>query len=365
MTGSCLPSVTAAFERRARRTRAVASACVAAGFLWWFLKGVSLAAVAAEIRRAHVPYLAAAVALSLSGFAFRIWRWRYIVSPLKWVRFRSLASAVFMGWAVSALLPGRLGEVARAALLSRREDLRASAAFGTVVLERLLDVLAVLLLVAASLAFVPHLAPGHSQLSLVVAIRTGAWITFAALIGVAAVMLAAHHVGDSLRVALGAWMTGLPGGSGRLGWGIIESFGSGVSGALRGARHDQTPVRTRTWIAVHTALLWAVICGVHALLFRAFDLQGSVLQLPLLIFLITLGLSVPVPAALGSYHAAVQLGLTVVFGVSNETAAGYAIVSHAVTLVPPAVIGVILLAREGLALSMLVPLTSSTRSPGA
>ena len=63
-----------------------------------------------------------------------------------------------------------------------------------------------------------------------------------------------------------------------------------------------------------------------------------------------LGLSVPVPAGVGSYHKAVQLGLTGMLGVSNETATGYALVSHAVTLVPPALIGAFLLAREGLSL---------------
>jgi uncharacterized membrane protein YbhN (UPF0104 family) len=117
---------------------------------------------------------------------------------------------------------------------------------------------------------------------------------------------------------------------------------------------NATPRRLRLWIAIHTAILWAMISGVHLLLFRAFGIGGSFFNVPPLLFLITLGLSVPVPAALGSYHKAVQLGLTVMLGVPADTAAGYAIVSHAVTMVPPVLIGVILLAREGIALSSVI-----------
>ena len=347
--------MTSAHARRTRGIRALVSALLAAGFLWWFLHGVSLVLVAAEIRRVRISYLAAATALSLAGFAFRIWRWRYLVAPLKWTRVGSLAAAVFVGSAVTAILPGRLGEMARAVLLGRREGIRVSAAFGTIVLERLLDVFALLLLLAISLALVPATTPGSDQTLLMLALRTGASVASGALVLIAAGILAARHVPSSIRVVVRTWTGKLPGALGRLGWEVAESFGAGLSGAFSDTTAEGvTPRRLRSWIAVHTALLWAMICGVHLLLFQAFGIEGSFFNVPPLLFLITLGLSVPVPAALGSYHKAVQFGLTVMLGVSAETAAGYAIVSHAVTLVPPALIGVILLAREGIALSSMV-----------
>jgi uncharacterized membrane protein YbhN (UPF0104 family) len=106
-----------------------------------------------------------------------------------------------------------------------------------------------------------------------------------------------------------------------------------------------------------------MICGVHMLLLRAFEIDASAFSVPPLLFLITLGLSVPVPAGLGSYHTAVQLGLTAMLGVSKETAAGYAIVSHVVTLGPPTLIGLVVLMREGLALSTLASWPAATQSP--
>jgi hypothetical protein len=57
----------------------------------------------------------------------------------------------------------------------------------------------------------------------------------------------------------------------------------------------------------------------------------------------------------------VQVGLVALFGVSSETATGYAIVSHAVTLGPPVLIGVALLLREGLSPSKAPSWHASTR----
>jgi hypothetical protein len=50
--------------------------------------------------------------------------------------------------------------------------------------------------------------------------------------------------------------------------------------------------------------------------------------------------------------------------VSNDTAAGYAIVSHAVTLGPPTIIGLGIVLREGIALSSVTAWPGAGRSPG-
>ena len=343
---------------RSRRFHAALSTVVAAAFVWWFFHDVNITAAIREIRQARVSYLAAAVAMSLAGFGHRIGRWRYLVAPFKWVPIRSLATAVFMGWTVSAILPGRVGEIARAVVLGRREGLRSSALLGTIVLERLLDALALVLLLALSLTAGRAVALKSSQASLMLSIRTGALITTGALAGIAAALVIAHRLRDRIKPALRSVADRLPAGVGRRGWSSLESFGSGISGALKDLPPGETPVHLRTWVAVHTIILWLMICGVHFLLLQAFRIDASVFRIPPLLFLITLGLSVPVPAGVGSYHKAVQLGLTGMLGVSNETATGYALVSHAVTLGPPAVIGAWLLASEGLSLPAVTRMDS-------
>lgn len=350
-------------ERRLLRP-ALTTLAVAA-LLWWFFRGVSADELVAEIRRANVPYVAAAVLVSLGGFAFRIARWRYLLAPLLWARTGSLAAAVFVGWAVTSILPGRVGEVARAVVLRQREGVRASAALGTIVLERLVDVLALLLIVAASLGFMPGAALESARGSLLAAIRTGALVVFAALVAVAGVILLMHRVPPAVPATLRRWAARLPGPAGTAAWGMVAAFGEGLSGAVRGgaAGAGVTPARLRAAVALQTLALWTMICGVHVLLLRAFRIDASPFSVPPLLFLATLGLAVPVPAALGSYHKAVQLGLTAILDVSNETAAGYAVVSHAVTMGPPTLIGLVLLARGGLSLSSLASWRAASRAP--
>jgi uncharacterized membrane protein YbhN (UPF0104 family) len=348
-----------------RRFGPVLSALVIAALLWWFFRGVSLEGLVTEIRRARLPDIFSAVILSLSGFLFRIVRWRYLLAPLMWVRLRSLAAAVFVGWAVTAILPGRVGEIARAVLLREREGLRASAALGTIVLERMLDALAILILVAASIGFAPAAALGSAHASLMATIRTAALIVFGVLVAMIFLILLLHHVPPVVVATLRAWARRLPGVAGTAAWGMVEAFGAGLSGAVRGGSNAPgvTPSGVRVGIALHSAALWMVICGVHVLLLRAFAIEASVFMVPPLLFLITIGLMVPVPGSVGSYHKAVQLGLTAMLGVSNDTAAGYAVVSHAVTLGPPTVIGLIVLAREGLTLSALASWRDAGRAP--
>ena len=352
--------------RRSRgRLGTLLTVLVIAGLVWWFLRGVNLENMAAQIRRAQLPYVAAAIAVSLSGFLFRILRWRYLLAPVKWTRVRPLAEAVFVGWAATAILPGRVGEIARAVLIRQREGVRASAAFGTIVLERLLDALAVLMLVAAAIGLGPSAAMGSSEATLLVAIRTGALIVFGVLVAAAAFIFLMHRIPDRAIALLRRLVERLPGRLGRAAWGMVEAFAAGLSGAVRrgDATRTLTPGRLRAAVAAHSIALWVMICGVHVLLLRAFEIEASLFTVPPLLFLITLGLAVPVPGGLGSYHKAVQLGLTGMLAVSNDTAAGYAIVSHAVTLGPPTIIGLVIVLREGIALSSVTSWPAAGRSP--
>jgi hypothetical protein len=222
-----------------------------------------------------------------------------------------------------------------------------------------------LIILAASLGFVPAAALGSARASLLAAIRTGALTVFAVLIAVVGVILLMHHVPPAVTAAFRRSAGRLPGVLGTAAWSMVAAFGEGLKGAVRGgaAGSGVTPVRLRVAVTLHTLALWTMICGVHVLLLRAFRIEASVFSVPPLLFLITVGLSVPVPAALGSYHKALQLGLTAILDVSSETAAGYAVVSHAVTMGPPTLIGLVLLARGGLSLSSLASWRAASRAP--
>src|SRR4029077_3214782 len=79
----------------------------------------------------------------------RSWRWQYLLEPLGPTRFVNAFRATVVGFAASSVLPARAGEVIRPYFLARHERMSATGAFATIVLERLLDTITVLVLLAS------------------------------------------------------------------------------------------------------------------------------------------------------------------------------------------------------------------------
>jgi len=88
------------------------------------LPGTDLRAVWGSLTRAHFEYILLAVALSLLTFVVRALRWRILLSHLKGgIPFFSLLSCTVIGFMVSYVLPGRVGELARPLLLAAKEQM--------------------------------------------------------------------------------------------------------------------------------------------------------------------------------------------------------------------------------------------------
>src|SRR4051812_38299163 len=92
--------------------------------------------------------LAASVAMVVLTYWARIIRWRHLLAPIGPTRFSTVLRATVIGFAALSLLPARVGDVLRPYLLAKQERLSATATFATVVLERVLDLVAVLALLA-------------------------------------------------------------------------------------------------------------------------------------------------------------------------------------------------------------------------
>src|SRR5215204_2664454 len=147
------------------RLRAALILVLTVGLLAYFFRGVDLDAVWSETRRARGAFLGAALAFVLTTYVLRALRWQYLLAPIGATRFSTAFETTVIGFAVSFLLPARPGEVLRPYLLARREHLPATAAFATVILERLLDVVTVLLLFGAFVVTVdPRSLSGDPEL---------------------------------------------------------------------------------------------------------------------------------------------------------------------------------------------------------
>jgi glycosyltransferase 2 family protein len=267
---------------------------------------------------ADQSFLFLATALMAATLAIRSWRWQYLLKPLKEVGFSSLMSATCIGLMANMLFPARLGELVRAIVLGRRERIDSSAAFATVIVERLLDGFTILFILAVLLFAASLPLEGRW----VQVIRWGSLSTLAVYIGVFAVLLYLHHsTAQALRTVqrLGArlparWVDKLAQ--------FLESFSTGLE--TLGRKEHFGPV------LVTSILLWGAFGLYNFLVVQAFHLALPISVGFLLLIFQAFAVMLPSsPGFIGTYHAATVACLSL-WGVNTEVALGVALVMHAI-----------------------------------
>src|SRR5262245_9915926 len=109
---------------------------------------MDLVALATALREARLLPILGLVVVPRGVSSDRACRWGDLLLPMGPVPYRDLCSATMVGFASGLLIP-RAGELLRPWLVSRRHPIATSAGFATIILERLIDLITVLLLFAA------------------------------------------------------------------------------------------------------------------------------------------------------------------------------------------------------------------------
>jgi len=320
-----------------RRTQFVIGVVLAVVLVAWFLSRADLARVASLLRATDLRLVALACLTVAFTSLQRAWRWRQLLSPLGAYAVRDLLAAILMGWSVSVLLPGKLGEVARPVFLSRRAPIAVSAALGSVVLERLFDVVAILTLLAGYLLLAPAPSGLSADGAATMAVLRSAGMGLLAVLSLCAVVaiVAARNAATRRRVTATVERL-LPASAA----GVLVSFLTGMSGLRSRLAAAQ--------VLLSSVALWATAVLTYVLLFAAVGIAVPWYGAIPLLTLLVIGAAVPTPAGVGAFHKLAQLGLVGLFGVANDEAVAYAIISHAVAFLPLAAVGLVLLVRGGL-----------------
>ena len=333
------------------KRRTLLSSLLAIGLLAWFLSRASLEEVWVQVREVPATPLIAGFACVAVSYWMRAVRWQYLLVPLGAVRFKAALHATIIGFAALGLLPARVGDVLKPYLLARREGLSVSATFATVVLERVLDLVAVLALLAA---FVWGFS---DDASLPPALRRSIEVS-AALGGAGSVaLLGLTWILASHPERIGMFVTKLtrvlPRRSGeRLGH-LAKTFSTGFAAT----RHPRALVAAVLW----SFPLWVVVAAEAWFITRGFGIEMPFSGSFLLQALLVIGVAVPTPGAVGTFHEAYRIGVTTFFDAPNGAAVAAAIVLHAVSFLPVVVVGFVLMARDGLSVKGLQSLVGVAR----
>jgi len=301
------------------------SAVLLAALLW----RVDLGALGDQLSHTRWGWAAASGALAIAGVWTRARRWHYLFPPGSNppVLFR----AAMIGYMANNVLPFRAGELVRVYVVARHWSHGFWMPLATLVVERVLDGLAVLLILGCLLLVV----------RVPLALRwTAAAFLVLDLVGLAALVaiaLAPDACRSFIHRLAGRWKP-LEDRLAR----IFEVFVRGLAG-VRTARHA-LPI-----------IAWSVLVWVAPALAVWTALLAARLDLPLaaawaVLAFVGLGVSLPsAPGYIGVFHAAVVLALAM-FQVSQPVAFGYALLYHAASFVPVTLFGWLLLLREHLSL---------------
>jgi glycosyltransferase 2 family protein len=330
---------------RKRAVRFAISIGLAVVLFALFLRNLDFAAVGAALRNAHVGWLvAAAVAGLVATPPIRSWRWGHLLKGYRASAF-NLNSATAIGFAASTLLPARAGEVVRPVALSRSAALPLAPCLVSIALERLIDLLTTIaLFVVFALGWAPQTLTGDEASRFALLRRSAFLLGAGTVAGVALLTLFAARPNLARRLAAPVLRLFPTRFSARLS-SILDSLLSGLA-ALRTARDAGI-------VAVLSALLWLVICLQIWATLKAFDLD---LPYPVSFFVLTwavLGLAIPTPGGVGGYHTAVAYALAGFYAVPKDTAAAFALASHAVSFVPITLLGLGFLVAGGFSLKNL------------
>ena len=328
---------------------------VAAVLLAVFLRNVDFWRVLREIGHARPEWLALSLASMFVNLAIRAFRWQYLLGPLGKVGFGSAFRATAVGFAASTVLPARAGEVIRPYFLARHERMSATGAFATIILERLLDIVTVLVLLA-SYVFV-----FDTRLSLTNPV-TVTWLkgvgVIAATGALGALVIFFILAGDPARLgrAIERLARVIPSFAEMLAR-IAEKFARGL-GAIR---HPNRLLIALLW----SFPLWlSIVVGIWAVAV-AFQLAVPFTGSFLIVALLVLGVAVPTPGAIGGFHAAFRYGVTAFFGAPDDAAVGAAIVLHVLSIGPSLLLGLYFAAQAGMNLSRMRELAVTARGDAA
>lgn len=325
------------------RFRTVIVLVLAALLVGVFLRNVNVRDVLGEIARAQPAWLVLSLATMFANLALRAWRWQYLLEPLGRTRFRNAFRATAVGFAASSILPARAGEVIRPYFLARHEGMSATGAFATVILERLLDMVSVLALLAVYVFFLRGPATAANQTAFDAVTWAAGIAAGSAVLGLGVLFTLAGHPAR-LAETLARLEQVLPSKLAGLLSNVAEKFATGLGIVRR-------PGRLAAALALSVPLWLSIALGIWAVA-RAFRLEipfgGSFLVMALLV----VGVAVPTPGAVGGFHAAFKVGATTFFAAPDAAAVGAATVLHALTQWGPTqILGVLFAAQEGVNLA--------------
>ncbi len=300
------------------------------------------------LEKANYFWLLPNIGLIVFAMYQRAFRWKFMLNPIKEVKFEKILASTSIGFMANNVLPARLGEFVRAYSLSAQDkEISKSASLATIFVERMVfDLVALLLIFGSILLFSENL-----QLILETddvygpLIIKGAQLAISvALIGIFSMLIIAHKP-ERVGQIMTKYLFFLPKKITGKVTSIVEKFADGLKFFKN--------IKTVFSVGLQTILLWLLMGASNYFVFLAFgfDIQFEA-SFVLLVVVSILIMAPSSPGFIGVYHKGVILSLGL-YGILGEKAVACALVLHATQYVVITLMGFYYLKKEHLSLKEL------------
>jgi glycosyltransferase 2 family protein len=326
--------------------RLIVGIVVSVACLYFATRGADWNEVTTALGRANLGWTIAIVLVSLFTYYLRAQRWRVLLRVVGGVPLWPAMSATVIGFGASVVLPLRLGEILRPALLSRHTSVRMSAALSSVVLERLFDMLIVILLFLAVVFAYP--IPSYLQ-------RSAAVLAGLAVTGFGTLFVMERHRAAT-ELLIQRILSRVPTRVAQAIWPLIHGLLDGLSGVAEGS--------TVALVLGYSLYLWVAISVTYLMSFLALGIEVPLVQASLTtMVLVAAFVFLPqAPGFLGTWQAACVLALDL-FHVPHGEAVAFAFFTWVLQMSVNVGFAGYFVAREDLSLGQL--LRASTRETPA
>lgn len=291
--------------------------------IYFSVRGINFNETISHLKKIHLGYAAFSLFFIVLMQVLRSYRWGVILQPMEKIGQFTLFAVTSVGFLAIAAIPARIGELARPYLIAKKSSIKMSSAFGTIIVERVLDGLTVLTITIAVL-FLYDLPPWMIKSSVIFFIFIT--LIIACIIGLVWRREASVKIIDRI-------LRRLPGKLSQKVNTVIHYFIDGFQVV--------TDVKMLLYLLFLSAVVWLLDVAVIYTLLLAFGFELPVLASFVVMIILIAGIAIPTaPGFIGNWHYACILGLSL-FSVAKPEAFSFALVYHFLSVAVVVVLGVI------------------------
>ena len=301
--------------------------------IYFSVRGIDFNETLTDLKKVHLGYAGLSLFFIILMQALRSYRWGVILEPMEKISQFTLFAVTSVGFLAIAAIPARIGELARPYLIAKRSSIKMSSALGTIIVERVLDSLAVLTITVA--VFILQDLPSWMFKSGILFFSV-TMLVIACMIGLIWRRERAVKIIDRIL----RW---LPGKLAQKVNHVIHHFIDGFQVI--------TDVNRLLHLLLLSAVVWLVDVAAIYTLLLAFGFHLPVLAAFVVMVILIAGIAIPTaPGFIGNWHYACILGLSL-FGIAKPEGFSFALVYHFLSMIVVIILGAIFLPFNKLSIS--------------